>query len=137
MKYFFDMENMDFVDLPSRHTTARPKKVDGERVTVAIIHKALGSGSQPHRHPNVEQFNYVLKGKLRAMVEDEKMEVGPGSLIYIPANALHQTVAIGEEDCIYFMAKDAASDKKLGIFGIPEEKGATKPHYDPGFEPKE
>ena len=83
-----------------------------------------------------EQFNYVLEGRLRALVEDEQIEIGPGALVYIPANALHQTVAIGDTDCIYFMAKDAQSDKKLGIMGIPDREGANAPHYDPGFEPE-
>ncbi len=138
-KYFHDLANMEFQDLHPRHTTARPAMVDGDKVTVALVHKALGSGSQPHRHPNVEQFNYVLKGKMRVLVEDEQMEVGPGTLIHIPPNALHQTIAIGEEDAVYFMAKDTASDKKLGIFGIPDDQSESgrKPHYEPGFEPKE
>jgi quercetin dioxygenase-like cupin family protein len=134
-KYFHDLLNQVPDDLPDRHTTAKPATFAGEKVTVAVVRKALGSGSQPHRHPNVEQFNYVLEGRLRALVEDEQIEIGPGALVYIPANALHQTVAIGDGDCIYFMAKDAQSDKKLGIMGIPDREGANTPHYDPGFEP--
>ena len=136
MKYFYDLLNQAPDDLPARFTTAKPATVAGEKITVAVVRKALGSGSQPHRHPNVEQFNYILEGRLRALVEGEQIEVGPGALIYIPANALHQTVAIGGGDCTYFMAKDAQSDKELGIMGVAEKEGVTVPHYEPGFEPK-
>ena len=55
-KYFHDLLNQVPDDLPDSHTTAKPATFAGEKVTVAVVRKALGSGSQPHRHPNVEQF---------------------------------------------------------------------------------
>ncbi|MEQ8196165.1 MAG: cupin domain-containing protein [Rhodospirillales bacterium] len=134
MAYFYELENMDIKDVAPEMTTSRGACVDGERMTVGLVHKARGTGSQPHRHPKVEQFNYVLKGALKAWIEGEEKTVGAGGLIHIPANALHSIVAVGEEDCWFFMAKDTGADPDMGILGVTEEAGVTAPRYEPGYE---
>jgi quercetin dioxygenase-like cupin family protein len=127
MKYFHDLEKMEMKDFAPHMTTSKGARVKGERMTVGIAHKARGTGSQPHRHPKVEQFNYVLKGALKAWVEGEEKTVGPGGLIHIPANALHTIVAVGDEDCIFFVAKDTGADPELGTGGVPEDADVSAP----------
>jgi quercetin dioxygenase-like cupin family protein len=122
---------------PNNISSAHMAIVEGERITAGLIEKEKGSGSQPHRHPNVEQFNYIIKGKFKSMVEDEHMVMEPGDMVHIPANSLHQMVAVGDGENIYFMAKDSISDPDLRIFGIPDDKNVDKPWYEEGYDPEE
>jgi len=73
-------------------------------------------------HPN-EQWNYIVKGKLRVKVGDEPEQIcGPGTLLYFPANIVHYTIATQDEDVVFFAVKDMTH----GIIGIPVDakKGA-------------
>lgn len=128
--YFYD-----FQTLPShgftKHTTSNGSVVKGDTVIVGLVNKPRGSGSQPHRHP-FEQFNYVIKGKLKASVNGDEQVVGPGGLIHIPANTLHTIVATPEEDVVFFMVKEKTP---MGTAGIPEDPNVAGPRYEPGFEP--
>ena len=74
----------------------------------------LGQSSAPHFHPN-EQWVYVLQGKLCATVDGEVSEVGPGHLLYFPANVVHSVTVSADEDCHFFTCKDMRS----GISGTP------------------
>ncbi len=120
---------------PNNISSAHMSIVEGERITAGLIEKEKGSGSQPHRHPNVEQFNYIIQGKFKSMVEGENMVMEPGDMVHIPANLLHQMVAIGEGLNIYFMAKDSISDPERGIFGVPEDENVDTPWYEEGYTP--
>jgi quercetin dioxygenase-like cupin family protein len=96
------------------------------------MHKPRGTGARPHSHPN-EQWNYIVKGKLRVSIEGEPDRVcGPGTLLYFPANKVHNTVALPEEDVVFFVVKDLSH----GIKGIPADGKMSGAHYEPGFAPK-
>ena len=128
MKYFYDFskEKKDYFN--PEVTSSRGAKVMGKRIGVGIVDKPKGTGSRPHRH-TCEQFNYVIKGKLKAMVEGQEKIVGPGGLIYIPANALHSIVATPEKDVIFYVCKETD-----GFIGTPENSQKTGPRYESGFE---
>jgi quercetin dioxygenase-like cupin family protein len=50
----------------------------------------MGEGGGMPRHTNtVEHGQYVLKGRARVTIGDDTHEVGPGSVLYIPAGAPH------------------------------------------------
>ncbi len=74
----------------------------------------------------------IHKGNLKAKVGDEEKIVKTGSVIHIPANSPHSTVATPEGDALYYVTKDTS----WGIAGDAEDGKKTGPHYEPGFEPK-
>jgi len=130
--YLFDLPNMASIDTGTGYATTHGPVVEGEKMQVGLMHKPRGTGARPHSHPN-EQWNYVVKGKLRVAIEgQEDRIVGPGTLIYFPANKVHSTVALPEEDVIFLVAKDLSH----GIIGNPADGIRSGPHYEPGFEPK-
>jgi quercetin dioxygenase-like cupin family protein len=131
-QYFIDFEKLGKHSFNNNLTTADGKVVKGDTMFVGMITKKRGSGSQPHTHP-FEQFNYVVKGALRACVDGEERLVQPGGLIHIPANTVHTTVAGTDEDCVYLMIKEATP---MGTSGIPQNPDVKGPRYEPGFEPK-
>jgi quercetin dioxygenase-like cupin family protein len=50
----------------------------------------MGEGGGMPRHTNtVEHEQYVLKGRARVTIGDQAHEVGPGSVLYIPAGTPH------------------------------------------------
>lgn len=131
-QYFINFEELDKYSFNNSITTADGKVVKGDKIYVGIVTKKQGSGSQPHRH-SFEQFNYVLKGTLKAWVDGEERLVSPGGLVHIPANTLHTTVASAEGDCVYLMIKEVTP---FGTSGVPEDPNVKGPRYEPGFEPK-
>jgi len=130
--YFIDFEKLDNYTFNNKLTSANGQVIKGDTMYVGMITKKRGSGSQPHTHP-FEQFNYVVKGVLKACVDGEERMVHPGGLIHIPANTVHTTVAGTDADCVYLMLKEATP---LGVSGIPQNPELKGPRYETGFEPK-
>jgi|GEM_PF-581568 len=130
MAFVHNLPAMGIQEFSKKITTSKGARVKGERLTVGYVHKERGTGSQPHRHPNVEQFNFVLKGQLQPWVDGEERVIGPGEAVHIPANTLHSIIAVGEEDCIFFMVKDAAKDPERGTSGVPEDPNVSAPRQE-------
>ncbi len=130
--YFFKMDEVKPIDAGPTYSTARGGVVEGERMQIGLIHKARGTGSRPHSHPN-EQFNYVLQGTLRVKIGDSAETLCPaGTAIFVPANTVHWMVATPEEDVIFYVVKDLTH----GIAGAPADGVDRGAHYEPGFGPK-
>ena len=51
-----------------------------------------------HRHPEMNEILYFLKGTAEQWVEDEKQILGPGDTVYIDPNVVHATFNVGEDD---------------------------------------
>lgn len=130
--YFFKMDDLKQIDAGPTYSTSRGTVVEGDRMQIGLIHKARGTGSRLHSHPN-EQFNYVLQGTLRVKIGDAPETLCPaGTAIYVPANVMHSMVATPEKDVLFYVAKDLAH----GIAGIPADGKNSGPHFEPGFGPK-
>jgi quercetin dioxygenase-like cupin family protein len=130
--FIFDLASLQGIDTGTGYATTHGPVVEGERMQVGLMHKPRGTGARPHSHPN-EQWNYVVKGKLRVTIEGEPERiVGPGTLLYFPPNKVHATVALPEEDVVFLVVKDLS----YGIIGKPADGIMSGPHYDAGFEPK-
>ena len=129
--YTFDLARLSAIDAGPGYSTAHGPVVEGERIQVGLIRMPRGTGARPHTHPN-EQWIYVLEGALDSDVEGVKTRVGPGSLVYIPANAVHCAVATGDRDALFFTCKDMSH----GIVGTAVDASVAAPAYAPGFEPK-
>ena len=121
-RHIFPLMEMAGIEAGTGYSTGAGPVVEGERMQCALVGKKRGTGSNPHHHPN-EQWNYIVKGKLRVKVGDGPEQIcGPGTLLYFPANVVHYTVATDEEDVLFFAVKDMSH----GIIGIPVDpaKGA-------------
>lgn len=112
--YIFPLLEMDGIKTGAAYSTAVGPLVEGERIQAGLMLKPAGTGAHPHTHPN-EQWNYVVKGRLRVNVDGQESIAGPGTLLYFPANVVHSTVAMPEEDVLFFVVKDMTH----GIQGTP------------------
>ena len=129
-RYVFNLVDAEGFDIGPHYTTSRGLPVRGDKVMVVLATKPRGTGARLHTHPN-EQFNYVIKGRLRYRVNDVEGVAGPGELIYIPANTEHYTIATEEEDVVFLAAKDTSFD----ISGEAVDGTRSGPYYAPGFGP--
>jgi quercetin dioxygenase-like cupin family protein len=130
-RYTFDLARLQKIDAGPGYSTAHGPVVEGERMQIGLMRMPKGTGGRPHSHPN-EQWIYVLQGTLDSEVEGVKSRVSAGSLVYIPANAVHSALATPDEDVLFLTAKDMSH----GIAGTPVDRSISAPLYAPGFGPK-
>jgi quercetin dioxygenase-like cupin family protein len=130
-QYFYRPDEMGSRPFQPNVSTSTGAVIKGQHIYVGVVNKARGTGSQPHRHP-FEQFNYVLKGTLKAWVNGQEQLVGAGGLIHIPENTPHSIVTTPDEDAVYIMMKNVTP---FGMDGIAEDENVKGPRYEKGFEP--
>ena len=66
----------------------RARRVDGERITLAVVELAPDSIVPGHRHEN-EQLGVVITGSVTFRIGDETRELGPGGTWRIPSYVDH------------------------------------------------
>ncbi|MGH7563811.1 MAG: cupin domain-containing protein [Gemmatimonadota bacterium] len=70
----------------------------GEAPNFALRRFVMEPGGGMPKHTNtVEHEQYVLRGRARIGIGDDEVEVGPGSVLYIPAGTPHWYRAEGDE----------------------------------------
>jgi len=70
---------------------------EADTYMVKVVMKKGGSHNF-HRHPEMNEILYILKGTAEQWVEEEKQILGPGDSVYIDPNIVHATFNVGEED---------------------------------------
>ena len=69
-------------------TDVQARRVDGERVTLAVVELREGAVVPGHRH-EAEQLGMVITGSITFTVGDETRELGPGGTWRIPSDTPH------------------------------------------------
>jgi quercetin dioxygenase-like cupin family protein len=90
--------NWDEIELEPVNPSMQRRIVTGDRMTVARIYFKDGFLVPMHSHEN-EQITQVLKGKMRFVFGEERaetMDLGPGDVVVIPSNLLHEALCIGD-----------------------------------------
>ena len=106
-EYVFELNKINHIMGGPAYSTANGSCVEGDRMIVALMRMPAGTGAEPHSHPN-EQWIYVLEGTFRAKVAGQSVDVPAGSVLYVPANAVHEGKATPDGDVVFFTVKDAS-----------------------------
>ncbi len=61
-----------------------------------LIEVSPGGRTPFHAHP-FEHENFVISGNGRLRIEEERHEVGPGSVMFVPSNARHNFENTGQD----------------------------------------
>lgn len=81
-----------------------------------------GGGHPFHYHPNKEEVLYFLSGTAEQWVGDERMEMPPGSSVYIPRDTIHATFNRGAEPLEFIaVITPASADGPITIEVADEE----------------
>jgi quercetin dioxygenase-like cupin family protein len=78
--------------------TVRARRIEGERVTLAVVELAPDSTVPGHRHEN-EQLGMVITGSVTFTIGDETRQLGPGGTWRIPSDTPHG-VSVGPEGAV-------------------------------------
>jgi quercetin dioxygenase-like cupin family protein len=78
--------------------TVRARRIEGERITLAVVELAPDSTVPGHRHEN-EQLGMVITGSVTFTIGDETRQLGPGGTWRIPSDMPHG-VSVGPEGAV-------------------------------------
>jgi mannose-6-phosphate isomerase-like protein (cupin superfamily) len=88
-------------------------------LAVTWVDCAPGSEQRPHSHETEEQVYVVVRGRGLMRAGDEELEVGEGTLVFIPPRTPHAIRNTGDETLTYvsatsppFDAVDLAADQR-------------------------
>ena len=113
----------DLADLPALQIwdDVVARRVQGERLTLAIVELAPNAVVPEHRHPN-EQCGLVIEGEVRFRIADEERLLGPGGTWRIVGDTPHE-VAAGPEGAVvidvFAPAREDWADRR--VLGTPDE----------------
>ena len=62
-----------------------------KKIKVKITEWLPGHVHKEHMHPDQEEVIFVLSGRGMAQTQEEKKEIGPGSVVFIGAGESHET----------------------------------------------
>lgn len=68
------------------------RRIEGERITMAVFELQPGAVVPEHEHP-VEQMGLCIRGELTFTVGDETRTLGPGGTWNIPSSVPHRAEA--------------------------------------------
>jgi quercetin dioxygenase-like cupin family protein len=57
-----------------------------------------GAAHEAHRHPNADEFFYVIRGRALLGAEGEQHQAGPGTVEFVPAGRLHWLRNLGSSE---------------------------------------
>jgi mannose-6-phosphate isomerase-like protein (cupin superfamily) len=98
-----------------------------------------------HRHLREDEYTYVLKGRVGAMLGDEVVYAEPGDLVWKPRNQWHTFWNAGDEDASILEIISPAGferffDELLGLGGAfkadPADLAALAARYDLEMQPE-
>jgi len=86
---------IDLADFPLLEIwgeAVRARRVQGERITLAIVELAPNAVVPEHRHA-AEQLGMVIRGQMRFTIDGETRDLGPGGTWRILGDKPHDVVA--------------------------------------------
>jgi quercetin dioxygenase-like cupin family protein len=102
---FHRFENLEQKNLTPDLSSARGPVIEGEYMYFCLVHKAAGTGSELHYHPN-ELLIFPVRGQINAIVGKDRRVVAPGTFVHAPAFARHSMKATEDGDLSYLYIKD-------------------------------
>ena len=82
-----DVQDLPVIDVWGEAVRAR--RVQGERITLALVELAPDAVVPGHQH-EAEQLGMVIEGSVTFTIGDERRELRPGGMWRIPSNVPHQ-----------------------------------------------
>lgn len=112
MSHLVDVDSLPVIDVWGE--TVRARRVQGERITFALVELAPSSVVPGHTH-EAEQLGMVIRGNITFTIGDEVRDLGPGGTWTIPSNVHHQ-VTVGPEGALVI---DVFSPVRSDWDGLP------------------
>ncbi len=95
-------------------------------MTFGVVTLDPGQEYPLHSHGNCEEIMYVLKGRIRYLVNDKEHDLGPGSLIRTPKDAQHFAINAGEDKAVMTVVYSHPLRQTQVVKTPPEDSGASE-----------
>lgn len=89
-------------EVPGRERTffVNPELAGTDQMLAGVMHYVKGAASPLHFHKNCEHFYFIMEGRATVESDEGVRPVGPGDLVFIPAEEKHRLRAT--EPLFYF-----------------------------------
>jgi quercetin dioxygenase-like cupin family protein len=77
---------------------SNPPTTGARQLTVIDVTLAPGKGHDFHKHPDQEEVLYIVAGRVEQWVHRDKRVLGPGDSAYVPADMVHASFNVGDQD---------------------------------------
>lgn len=84
-----------------------------ETILVKVV-VPVGGGHPFHRHPEMNEILYILKGRAEQWVEGEMQLMETGDSVYIAPDVVHATYNAGDEELEFLAVLSPATGWKAG-----------------------
>lgn len=92
-------------DIPFRQTDwgltkdlVGPERMGSEKIRFKITEYLPGYSHKLHMHPTQEEVIFVLEGRGITETKEDKIEIGPGSVVFVPAGVYHATLNLSNTE---------------------------------------
>jgi len=75
-----------------------PEQMGAEHLRVKITEYLPGYSHKLHMHPTQEEVIFVLDGKGVTQTREDKITIGPGSVVFVPAGVYHATINLSDTE---------------------------------------
>lgn len=109
-------------------TLLSPRTVGSTSGFMGVATVAPGDYIASHKHPYSEEFVFLVRGRLRADLGDESVELTAGQGLLVPLHTPHRLVNTGDEEAfLVFHLGPLAPRPELGHVDL-EEHGPVVPN---------
>lgn len=106
-------------DVPFRHVAwgltkdlVGPERMGSEHVRIKITEYQPGFSHKLHVHPTQEEVIFVLEGRGVSETQEDKVEIGPGSVVFVPAGVPHATTNLNHAEPLRALIVKSPPDDK-------------------------
>ena len=100
-------------DVKDIHQSTYHKQVNGEFMKVGIVTLRPGEEPDPHFHPNEEEFDLILEGRVRMVLGDEEKVLERGDLVHVPRNTIHARKVLDGGPLVFLNCKSPVGSGAL------------------------
>ena len=92
-----------------------------DRLYVAITEYLPGMGHAMHSHAEDDEIMVIVSGKGYTLSDGVRQDLGPGTVVHIPAGCAHENVPVGDAPLRAIIIK-----AKLGTLGPEPPQGGSR-----------
>jgi quercetin dioxygenase-like cupin family protein len=77
-----------------------PASTGAKTLVVMDVTISPGQRHDFHKHPEQDEVIVVRSGRLKQYLEQESELLGPGDSVFVPADVVHASIAVGDEPAV-------------------------------------
>ncbi len=99
-----------------------PETMAGAQSYMVKVVVPEGMGHDFHRHPNMHEILYILKGRAEQWIEDEMQYLEVGDSIYIDKDVVHGTFNAGKGDLEFLAVLSPPEGWEAGTLDVSQQE---------------